>query len=67
MDLQILGERILRQSNGIKIVQRYIKGWHPHLGQLHWGLQGPETIVETTVVSLQHLFTVLPTTMSGVA
>ncbi len=48
---RILGEEILYQQGGFKRVRRYLAGYHPHLGALHFGWAGLETIQETDVIS----------------
>ena len=46
----ILGEKILWERGPVKLVRRYIQGWHPQLGTLHFGLRGRETVMESTVI-----------------
>lgn len=51
---ELIGEQILRQHGSFKMVRRWYRGRHPHLGILQppWaGLSGDwETIVEKSVV-----------------
>ena len=58
MNPLIVGEKVLSLRDNVTTVRRYLKGWYPELGQLHWGLSGPETVVESTVVRL-HKFLVV--------
>ena len=44
---KVLSEQIVGGKEPVQTIRRYILGHHPGLGKLHWGLQGPETIVET--------------------
>jgi hypothetical protein len=47
MHYTVLSKQVI-DSRGVQTVRRYILGHHPGLGKLHWGLQGAETVVETT-------------------
>lgn len=48
---EILDEKILYQQGTFSRVRRYLAGWHPELGILHIGWQGPETIVERDIIT----------------
>lgn len=52
------GEHIVFQQGSFRRVVRYLKGWHPELGVLHFGFSGPETIQEVHVVSAIRVFSV---------
>ena len=52
--LPIVGEEILHEHGCYKRIRQYLSGWHPHLGVLHFGWSGRETIVERDVISPVH-------------
>ncbi len=56
--IEIVGERVLNESGCFRRIQRWIKGWHPELGTLIFGLTGPETLVETHSIRPMKVFTV---------
>lgn len=56
MDPLVVGEQVVSIHGNTLTIRRYLKGWHPELGQLHWGLSGPETVVESTIVRLHKFF-----------
>jgi hypothetical protein len=47
---QVLGEEVLHEQGSFRRLRQYIAGWHPHLGALHFGWSGQETIVERDVI-----------------
>lgn len=53
----ILAEKTVYQRGIFRRVQRYIKGSHPELGVLTFGLTGEETIVELDLIDY-HYFSV---------
>jgi len=56
---EILDEQIV--GNGpIVVKRRWLRGAHPHLGKLHIGYTGIETIQETEVIQVLCTFEVLP-------
>lgn len=57
MSYIIVGEQIIHRGSNIVVLRRFLKGWHPELGLLHWGLSGPETIMEVMQVPAR-LFTI---------
>jgi hypothetical protein len=54
----VLGELEIVRRGCFRSVRRYLAGWHPHLGRLHYGWSGQETIVERDLVSPVRLFVV---------
>ena len=53
--MEILGEETLYSQGSFRMVRRWVKGRHPHLGPLHLGLSGDwETVVEVGVVTPAH-------------
>ena len=44
--IEIVGEQVLYQNGSFRRVRRWIRGWHPELGQLMMGFTGPETVME---------------------
>jgi hypothetical protein len=40
-------------------VKRWLKGVHPHLGKITWGLTGLETLVEKDLIKPSHFFIVV--------
>ena len=48
--MEILFEEVIRQHGAYRCVRQYIAGHHPHLGRLHNGWRGPETVVEKCFV-----------------
>jgi len=48
--IDILGEVTLSEQGNYRYVRRWIRGWHPSLGQLIWGITGKETVVEVGVL-----------------
>lgn len=59
MNPLILDEKVISRHGAVVKVKRYVKGWWPELGQLHWGLSGPETVVEVIKVQTMRMFTVV--------
>ena len=49
-NLEIVSEEIIRQQGSYYFIRRYIKGWHPEYGLLHFGYSGKETVQEITVL-----------------
>lgn len=58
----ILDEHILYQSGSFYRVRRWLKGIHPDLGTIIWGLSGFETVQEIDVVKLMFQVTVVSLT-----
>jgi hypothetical protein len=56
---EILDEVILFRNGPFFHIRRYLKGFHPELGYLHFGLTGPETVMEITVIRPKYIFSVL--------
>ena len=56
--IEVLDERLLRQSGPFKTVRRWLRGKHPQLGILHMGYTGWETIVETDLIVPTGVFAV---------
>lgn len=48
MEPQLVGEEIISVRGPLVTARRYYAGTYPHLGRLHFGLTGPETVVEGT-------------------
>jgi hypothetical protein len=48
--LRVLGEEILHEQGSFRRLRQYVAGWHPHLGTLHFGWSGRETIIERDVI-----------------
>lgn len=57
--IEIVGEQVISDCGGFRRIKRWIKGWHPQLGQLTWGLTGQETIIEKDCFFPTHTFTVV--------
>lgn len=57
-DIEILDEHIIAQHGSFKRVKRWLRGRHPHLGILHMGYTGWETIQEADVIVPMVVFTV---------
>lgn len=49
-DIEILDEHIISEKGCYRFVRRWVRGWHPDLGQLTWGLAGKETVMEISVI-----------------
>lgn len=64
--LEILGEHIISESGCYRFVRRWVRGWHPELGELTWGLAGKETIIETSVIRPMVAYEVKNTGDAGV-
>jgi len=58
MEPKVLHEEIIERSGPLVRLRRYLLGWWPELGTLHWGLQGQETIVEVNIVRPHRRFAV---------
>lgn len=56
----LLDEQVIWAKGSLMEVVRHWRGWHPQVGQLHWGWSGKETIEQAVVVRPTHVFTVLP-------
>ena len=57
--IEILDEQIISQQGCFRRVRRWLRGAHPQLGVLTWGLTGIETYQEIGVITPIHTFTVL--------
>ena len=57
--LEIVGEEIIHQQGCYRRLRRWVKGWHPELGQLMFGLSGPETVMEVDSIRPMGTFTVI--------
>ena len=55
---KVLSENTICQQGGFRRVRRYLEGWHPKRGRLHFGWQGKETIEEKDVISPIKIFEV---------
>lgn len=55
--MRILDEQVLYSNGKYKRVRRWLEGKHPHLGKLHHGWTGWETIQEVDVIEF-HTFDV---------
>lgn len=47
----VLDTKVVSQVGPIRHVIQCIRGWHPELGRLQWGLQGQETVIEKDVLT----------------
>jgi hypothetical protein len=47
---EILDEQVISGNGSFSRVKRWIKGWHPEVGTLSFGLQGEETIEDKSFV-----------------
>ncbi len=57
--LEILSEQIISEQGSFKRVKRWVRGRHPHLGSLLWGLSGGwETVIEMDVITPMGFFKV---------
>ena len=55
-ELVVLGEKILYENGPFKVIRRYIKGKHPHLGPLHIGWSKDwETVMDVTVIKARFI------------
>lgn len=60
MDLpEIAGEIVIYKNGCFKKVRRWLKGKHPKLGVITWGLSGWETIQDIEIIDANR-FSVLP-------
>lgn len=48
---EVLDTKVVSQVGPVKHVILCIRGWHPELGKLQWGLQGQETVIETDTLT----------------
>jgi hypothetical protein len=48
---EILSEQVIRQQGTFRLVRRYLRGWHPKIGILHFGYTGQETIEEVWAIT----------------
>lgn len=55
----IVCEIIISQQGCYKRVKRWIRGYHPEKGIITFGFTGPETIVETDVITPIYYFMVV--------
>jgi hypothetical protein len=53
--VEVLDKKIIKNNNGLSIERSWIKGDHPHLGKLHNGWQGNETIVDRLLISYRKI------------
>lgn len=54
--IEVLDEHIIEQRGCFKRVRRWLRGTHPHLGKLHHGYTGWETIQEVEVITAMKTF-----------
>jgi len=59
MEPVLVGEEIVSVRGSLLTARRYYAGWWPHLGLLHNGWSGQETVVEGTFLRPLHTFQVL--------
>lgn len=57
--IEILDEQVISQRGCFRQIRRWLRGAHPELGVLVWGLTGLETVQETTAIKPLGIFTVL--------
>jgi len=58
-ELEMVGEQILYSSGSFSRVRRWVKGKHPHLGRIIYGLTGWETEIDMDVIKPLRLFSVV--------
>lgn len=51
VETEVLDTLVISQVGSLRHVIRCIRGWHPELGRLQWGLQGQETVIETDTLT----------------
>ncbi len=54
--MKVLDTQILWQQGSCISIRRYLSGWHPEMGVLHWGWSGKETIQEKIIIKPLHVF-----------
>lgn len=57
--VEILDEQVVSQNGPFVRIKRWLRGIHPELGVITWGLTGWETLVEKDVIRPTHTFTVI--------
>lgn len=57
---EILDEQIAHYSGKVRIIHRWLRGHHPHLGILTHGISGPETFQTIVSVCTIYTYTVEP-------
>ena len=57
---EVISEETIYQSGSFSHKRRWLRGHHPRLGVLIWGLTGPETLQEIHIVKPLFTVTVLP-------
>lgn len=57
--IEILDEQVIYQQGSFRRVRRWLRGAHPDLGVLIWGLTGLETLQEKDVIKPMFTVTVL--------
>lgn len=58
MNIEILDEQIIYQNGSYRRIKRWIKGVHPELGIIIFGLTGLETFIEKDVIVPKYVFMV---------
>lgn len=56
--IEILDEQVVSRNGPFVRIKRWLRGAHPELGTLMWGLTGWETLVEKDVIRPIHTFIV---------
>ena len=56
--VDVLDRQVVRSGKSMEHQVIYVRGHHQHLGKLHQGWSGPETIVERNVVKPVVIFEV---------
>ena len=57
-NVDVLDRQVSKKFGSLEHQVIYIRGHHPHLGRLHWGWSGEETIVEKDVIKPVKIFMV---------
>ncbi len=56
MAIELIEEVVLHRDGPFARVRRYYKGRHPHLGYIHDGWSGEETVQEVDVIRPSGMF-----------
>lgn len=57
--IDILNEQVVSRSGSFVRIKRWLRGVHPELGVIMWGLTGWETLIEKDIIKPIHTFTVV--------
>ncbi len=59
MEPDVLDTHVVCKMGSYMQIRRWLKGHHPHRGQILWGWSGKETLEEISVIKPKYICTIL--------